>query len=137
MFGLIKELVPQNRLQKTLFKNLNNQLQVLNHIVKLTQTIELNKPYTVTLLSGLKRVLICTGYNKESFKCQVLADSGASPAQILWVYNKNKVTIKNKATNISYKAILDFKEFKEEDAPLIINWNYVSPEFKEKYFKSR
>lgn len=131
MFGLIKELVPQNRLQKTLFKNLNNQLQVLNHIVTLTQTIELNKPYTVTLLSGLKRVLICTGYNKESFKCQVLADSGASPAQILWVYNKNK------ATNIGYKAILDFKEFKEEDAPLIVNWNYVSPEFKEKYFKSR
>jgi len=133
MFGIISELVPQNRLQISLFKNLNNQLQELNTIIKLAQTIKLNIPYNVSAMKyHIKNnlIMIFTGYNLESFKCQVLADEFASPSKILWEYNKHK------NTNINFKSITDFKEFKEEDAPLIVNWNYVSPEFKEKYFKS-
>jgi hypothetical protein len=134
MFGLIKELVPQNRLQKTLFKNLNKSVQDLNDIITLVQALELNKPYIVTVKGyfnkSIKKIVVFTGYNKESFKCRVLADEVATLSDIKYQYNGHR------ALNINFKYIGDFKEFNEDEAPLIVNWNYVSKEFKEKYFKS-
>lgn len=78
--------------------------------------------YMKSVIQGL--VVIPFALNRSSIRCSILA----SEEDVFEDLRDDSVHL------IKFRKIVDMREWTKEEAPLIVNWGFISPEFKRELF---
>ena len=130
--------------KKAALKMANDEIARFEKIKVLINTLESGKTYLITRRYSVydpktrkshevDASIVCKldKFNKVSIRVKFLATD-----QPTWEVRKAVENDRDCFDRIPYDAILTYKEYDPDPAelPLMINWFYVSPEFKSTYF---
>ncbi len=118
---------------------IESQMKALEYSKFLIKQFEQKKVYSISLkrFDGGKdeRIVRLETFNGESIRFHILAASGID--HCIWYHLTNGGPDTDVRDSYKFGVICDVVEFDPELAPLVINFEYISPEFRAKYFKTK
>ena len=126
--------------KKTVLKQYMKDIDLMNQVLKQFEYVNIGDTYKITFEAWDGKKIRCTwivsinNINKTVYGVKLLAGDILTYQCYTWGTNRHIDIPKD--IKVPYKKLKTIIPFDPNEAPLVVNYKYISDEFKDKYFKN-